>query len=57
MLLSSEYDILSSVLLGVEDLTLDVVERVVTTAHGENDLAWARSGDAQKAAPSSRRPV
>lgn len=41
---SSERDIRKSTLLGMENITFDVIERVVTMAHGENEVAKVRTG-------------
>ena len=46
--LSSEYEIQKSLLLGTMDLSVEVAEQIVTTAHGENDLARVTSRDAQE---------
>ena len=36
------------VLLGMVDLSVEMAKRIVATAHGDNDLARATSGEAQE---------
>lgn len=47
---SFDYEVQKSVLLGIDVVDFDVLEHPVLTAHGEMELAWAKTGGSQGSA-------